>query len=128
MCYLWTLQNSCSSDFGIKITIYIGNTIRVSSIFVLAYRVKTSTLCTLVLSPILFICIWYWDDQLCWSVNRYMYFGHIFVTFFCQNMEIFIWNKNVSENWIDPNSWTTFHDSLCRNDVHGNYSKLSLSG
>ena len=40
-------------------TVHIGQTIRVSAIFVFAYKVKTSKCFTLLTSPVTFICIWY---------------------------------------------------------------------
>ena len=46
------------------------------------------------MSPLLCISIWYWADQIWWRINRY--FGHILVTFVCQeNMEISIWHNSI---------------------------------
>ena len=62
----------------------------------------------LLMSPVLFICIWYWDDQF----NRY--FGHILATFVCQeNVEISIWHKRLIRNrkWSerqDPDNFSCF--------------------
>ena len=42
----------------LKITVHIGQTIQVSAIFVFAFRVKTLKFFTLLMSPVLFICIW----------------------------------------------------------------------
>ena len=49
---------------------------------------------TMLMSPVLYICIWYWDNQFWWRVNRY--FRHIQVTSVCQeNVEISIWHKSI---------------------------------
>ena len=81
-----------SSLLRLKRTVHIGQTIRVSAIFVC--RVNTSKFFTLLISPVLFICIWYLDDQFWWRVNRN--FGNILVFFFCQEIvEISIWHKSI---------------------------------
>ena len=43
-----------SSRARLEIRVHIGQTIRVSAIFVFAYRVKTSTFRTLLMSPVVF--------------------------------------------------------------------------
>ena len=85
---------------------------------------------TLLMSHVLFICIWYWDDQFWSRVNGY--FGHILATLVCQeNVELSIGHKSIWKlhwskivNAHKDGTQTTLPVSWQRKGAYHNYLEL----